>query len=134
MTKKPDWLGSGTPLEPRDRAAIVPELIWMTDMYWLKQRNKCGGDLASGSDQYGLYVSCMQCGRSQDIETKEAVSPVVGLKSVQLSVAVALSGGYCHGKEFSGFQSTPAYVPLFGTILTDEKLGNHAVDSPPSPP
>ena len=33
-----------------------------TEMYWIKQCTKCGGDLASNSDQYGPYVSCMQCG------------------------------------------------------------------------
>ena len=38
------------------------------------------------------------------------------------------------GKEFSGIQPNPAYVPLFATILTDEKLGYRAVDSTPSPP
>ena len=38
------------------------------------------------------------------------------------------------GKEFSGIQPNPAYVPLFATILTDEKLGYRAAESPPSPP
>lgn len=60
-------------------------------MYWLKQCIKCGGDLASGSDQYGTYVSCMQCGRYQDIEIKEAGSAVIRRGSVQPSVAAALS-------------------------------------------
>ena len=44
-------------------------------MYWLKQCTKCGGDLASNSDQYGPYVSCMQCGRYQETEFIEARSP-----------------------------------------------------------
>ena len=44
-------------------------------MYWLKQCTKCGGDLASNSDQYGPYVSCMQCGRYQEAESIEARSP-----------------------------------------------------------
>jgi len=38
------------------------------------------------------------------------------------------------GKEFSGIEPNPAYLPLFATMLTDEKLGYRAVDSPPSPP
>ena len=37
------------------------------------------------------------------------------------------------GKEFSGIQPNPPYVPLFATILTDEKLGYCAVESTPSP-
>ena len=60
-------------------------------MYWLKQCTKCGGDLASDSDQYGPYVSCMQCGQYPDIEIKEAGSLVGGLESAQLSAAAALS-------------------------------------------
>lgn len=58
-------------------------------MYWLKGCTKCGGDLASGCDQYGSYVSCMQCGRYQDIEIKKAGSLGVGL---QLSAVAVLSG------------------------------------------
>ena len=32
-------------------------------MFWLKQCPKCGGDLADYSDHYGVYISCVQCGR-----------------------------------------------------------------------
>ncbi len=64
-------------------------------MYWLKQCTKCGGDLASNSDQYGPYISCMQCGQYRDIEIKEAVSPVIALASAQPSaVAVLIREGY----------------------------------------
>ena len=37
------------------------------------------------------------------------------------------------GKEFSGIQPNPTYVPLLASILTDEKLGYRAVESTPSP-
>ena len=39
-----------------------------------------------------------------------------------------------NGKEFSSLQPNPPYVPLFATMLTDEKLGYRAVNSPPSRP
>ena len=57
-------------------------------MYWLKGCTRCGGDLASNCDQFGSYVSCMQCGL-QDIEIEEAGSPGV---SLQLSAVAVLSG------------------------------------------
>ena len=31
-------------------------------MYWMKSCPRCEGDLFDGSDIYGRYVSCMQCG------------------------------------------------------------------------
>ena len=37
-------------------------------MYFLKQCPRCNGDLATDSDQYGEFVSCMQCGYSKDIQ------------------------------------------------------------------
>ncbi len=32
-------------------------------MFWMKSCPKCTGDLYQDSDKYGLYTSCMQCGR-----------------------------------------------------------------------
>jgi hypothetical protein len=29
---------------------------------WLKSCPKCGGDLSEDRDQYGPYISCVQCG------------------------------------------------------------------------
>lgn len=56
-------------------------------MYWLKQCTKCNGDLASASDQYGTYVSCMQCGRYHDFDAMEAQSPVAILELEEPAVA-----------------------------------------------
>lgn len=64
-------------------------------MYWLKQCTKCGGDLASNSDQYGPYVSCMQCGQCQDMEIKEAGSLAIPRKSVQPLAAAVLGRDGC---------------------------------------
>ena len=61
-------------------------------MYWLKQCTKCGGDLASDSDQYGSYLSCIQCGRYLDVEIKKGESPGVRLIPVQPAAAAVLSG------------------------------------------
>lgn len=34
---------------------------------YLKQCPRCGGDLGVKGDQYGDYISCLQCGYSADI-------------------------------------------------------------------
>jgi hypothetical protein len=31
-------------------------------MVWLKGCRRCGGDLYSEKDEYGLYIACLQCG------------------------------------------------------------------------
>ena len=32
-------------------------------MFWLKACPKCHGDLYTGKDTYGPFISCMQCSR-----------------------------------------------------------------------
>ena len=77
-------------------------------MYWLKQCTKCNGDLASGSDQYGPYVSCMQCGRFQDWDAMAVKSPVTTIKVIGRT-AVAIVGGEQRG----GYNplSSPSKIP-----------------------
>ena len=36
-------------------------------MFWLKRCPRCSGDLYSDYDQYGAYVSCLQCGLTRDV-------------------------------------------------------------------
>ena len=36
-------------------------------MFWLKRCPRCSGDLYSDRDQYGDYVSCLQCGLTRDV-------------------------------------------------------------------
>ena len=38
------------------------------------------------------------------------------------------------GKEFASIEPNPAYVPLFATIVADQKLGHRAVECIPPPP
>jgi len=40
-------------------------------MYWFKECPRCSGDLVAEHDQYGDYVSCMQCGMSKDVTAVE---------------------------------------------------------------
>ncbi len=36
-------------------------------MYWLKLCPRCNGDLFEDRDQYGSFITCMQCGFSKDV-------------------------------------------------------------------
>lgn len=56
-------------------------------MYWLKQCPKCNGDLTTGRDQYGEYMSCMQCGLCKDIQVETLASPFANRDSQKLTVA-----------------------------------------------
>ena len=60
-------------------------------MYFLKQCPKCNGDLAAYSDQYGDFVSCLQCGLCKDVQDLASGSLIVPLQPIQSSRAAALS-------------------------------------------
>ena len=60
-------------------------------MYFLKQCPSGNGDLATDSDQYGDFVSCLQCGLCKDIQAGTSRSPIVHTGSVHLSRTQALS-------------------------------------------
>ena len=44
-------------------------------MFWFKQCPRCSGDLISERDQYGSFISCMQCGLSKDISGEKEIDP-----------------------------------------------------------
>jgi hypothetical protein len=39
-------------------------------MFWFKKCPRCSGDLYEESDQYGSYVTCVQCGFCKDVHQK----------------------------------------------------------------
>ena len=44
-------------------------------MFWLKACPHCHGDLFLGQDQYGKYVSCLQCSRYLTSAEEAALGP-----------------------------------------------------------
>lgn len=42
-------------------------------MFWFKQCPRCTGDLFVEEDQYGSFVTCIQCGLSKDVSDPETV-------------------------------------------------------------
>ncbi|MFQ6026434.1 MAG: hypothetical protein ACE5Q6_02840 [Dehalococcoidia bacterium] len=63
----PELLGGYHRLIKSDSLEIIPgSLIRNTEkgplvMYWLKACPKCHGDLYESRDEYGTFISCMQC-------------------------------------------------------------------------
>ena len=53
-------------------------------MFWLKACPRCSGDLYQDLDQYGPFVSCLQCGLSKDVSSE----PGEGLQFAALPVAL----------------------------------------------
>ena len=42
-------------------------------MFWFKQCPRCCGDLFIDNDQYGSFVTCLQCGLSKDVTGEDSV-------------------------------------------------------------
>ena len=42
----------------------------IAEMFWLKGCPRCAGDLFRNQDQYGFFVSCLQCGLSRDVSNQ----------------------------------------------------------------
>ena len=51
-------------------------------MFWFKQCPRCSGDLVAEYDQYGAFISCMQCGMCKDITSAQIDPSQINLESV----------------------------------------------------
>ncbi len=74
-------------------------------MFFLKQCPRCNGDLATNSDQYGEFVSCMQCGYSKDIQAVSTGFMVAQTSPVQSAKAAVLRK---EGYRITALRSAPA--------------------------
>ena len=48
-------------------------------MVYFKECPKCHGDLISGGDMHGEYVSCIQCGYMRDVPAEDVRKPTPGV-------------------------------------------------------
>ena len=55
-------------------------------MFWFKRCPRCAGDLYEDNDQFGQFVTCVQCGFSKDIAEKMADPGVINLEPVPAPV------------------------------------------------
>ena len=40
-------------------------------MFWFKHCPRCTGDLFEDQDQYGPFITCMQCGFTKDVASQD---------------------------------------------------------------
>ncbi len=61
-------------------------------MFWFKLCPRCNGDLFEDRDQYGSYITCMQCGFSKDVPTDQKSTLVVSSEPVPVPMAPQSDG------------------------------------------
>ncbi len=61
-------------------------------MFWFKLCPRCSGDLFEDRDQYGSFITCMQCGFHRDVPADLDVPLVVSAKPVPTPVAPESDG------------------------------------------
>ena len=62
-------------------------------MFWFKKCPRCSGDLYEEKDQYGHFITCMQCGFSKDAEERLADSSDISLEPAAAPVVPKFDGG-----------------------------------------
>ena len=62
------------------------------NIFWFKLCPRCNGDLSEGRDQYGSFITCMQCGFSKDVLADTMGKFVVTSEAVPAPVALASNG------------------------------------------
>jgi hypothetical protein len=62
-------------------------------MFWFKKCPRCSGDLYEEGDQYGNYVTCVQCGFCKDIHEKLSDPGDISLEPVPAPSVPKSEGG-----------------------------------------
>ena len=61
-------------------------------MFWFKLCPRCSGDLFEDRDQYGAFITCMQCGFTRDVPNSEGGLLVISAAPVPVPVAPTSDG------------------------------------------
>ena len=62
-------------------------------MFWFKRCPRCAGDLFEENDQYGSFITCMQCGFSKDIHERLADPGSISLEPIPAPLVPKSEGG-----------------------------------------
>ena len=60
-------------------------------MFWFKQCPRCSGDLFEDRDQYGPFITCMQCGLTKDAARSDGGLMVITAEPVAAPVVPTAS-------------------------------------------
>lgn len=86
-------------------------------MFWLKGCPRCSGDLYSDRDQYGTFVSCLQCGLNREMSSQPGAALVISAEPSPMPAAPTSMGpkrrrishgGRHFARTFALGQDTPA--------------------------
>lgn len=62
-------------------------------MFWFKKCPRCSGDLFEENDQYGSFITCMQCGFSKDAAESIIDPQQIDLEPVPAPTVPKFEGG-----------------------------------------
>ena len=62
-------------------------------MFWFKRCPRCSGDLFEENDQYGHFITCMQCGFSKDAVEPMTDPDEICLEPIAAPVVPKFEGG-----------------------------------------
>ncbi|HJN87866.1 MAG: hypothetical protein QF714_08730 [Dehalococcoidia bacterium] len=62
-------------------------------MFWFRQCPRCSGDIYVDRDQYGPYITCIQCGFSRDVPNVSEGPTVISAEPVPVPVVPREEGG-----------------------------------------
>ena len=62
-------------------------------MFWFRQCPRCSGDIYMDRNQYGPYITCIQCGFSRDVLSTSQGPPAISLGPVPAPVVPKEEGG-----------------------------------------
>ena len=84
-------------------------------MFWFKGCPRCSGDLFKDHDQYGIFLSCVQCGFSKDVAIQGDNLMVISADPVPPPVVPPSDGGKRRRLSHGGrhFGKTPAASEKF---------------------
>ncbi len=61
-------------------------------MFWFKLCPRCSGDLFEDRDQYGMFITCLQCGFNRDTSNLEGGVLVISAEPVPAPVVPSPDG------------------------------------------
>ncbi|MBM3943061.1 MAG: hypothetical protein FJ316_09090 [SAR202 cluster bacterium] len=78
-------------------------------MFWFKGCPRCSGDVYEDQDQYGPFITCVQCGFSKDIMEKLDSPAQISVEPVAAPVVPKVEGGKRRRLSHGGRHLTRSY-------------------------